>query len=95
MRGSLFRRSPVRIARVNQRFVPSAAAVGTYTLTVTTLAIPVTLNNVTFSLTGSYSLAISSLSVPIVYNNVNLIWVGAPIVLAKSNKIALSMRMGL
>jgi len=95
MRASLFRRRPVQLARVYQRFLPTAAPIGTYTLVVDSMSIPIGLGNIVLTLTGVYSLIVDKLNIPVILNQVNLIWVGAPIVLAKSSKIALSMRIGL
>ena len=62
MRASLFRRRPVQLARVYQRFVPTAAPIGTYTLVVNSLSIPIGLGNIVLTLTGVYSLIVDKLN---------------------------------
>jgi len=95
MRASLFRRRPVQLTRLTQKFVPSAGAPGSYSLTVTSLSMSPTFTDVTLTFTGNYSLVVDSLSIPVTRNNVNLIWVGAPAALSTNNKLAISMKMGL
>jgi hypothetical protein len=74
MRASLFRRRPVQLTRLNQRFIPSAAAGVNYTLTVTTLNVPITFNAVNLVLFPTYNLPVSVLNVPVTFNAITLSW---------------------
>ena len=94
MRASLFRRRPVQFTRLNQKFIPSAGAPGSYTLVVDSLNIPVTANAVNLVLVANYTLTVSTLNIPVTTQNVNLVWVGAPVVLAKNPKFAMAMKIG-
>lgn len=94
MRASLFRRRPVQLTRLSQKFIPSLGGPGSYTLTVDSLNIPVTFNAVTLTLVQNYTLTVDSLNIPVTFNAVNLVWVGAPVVLVKDSKFAMAMKIG-
>ena len=73
MRASLFRRRPVQFTRLSQKFIPSAGAPGSYTLTVDSLNVPVTFTAVTLTLVANYTLTVTTLSIPVTTQNVNLV----------------------